>query len=1223
MSQLRLSLLGPPQVWADDTPLTFATRKALALLIYLVVEGGSQPRDKLLALLWSDSGPERGRGVLRTTLAYLRRALDASTTLNSAAYLMTEADTIAFNFKADYNLDLHQVELALQSDQPALLEQVASLYRGDFLAGFSMLDAPGFDEWASVQRETWHRRMSAIFEQLSQRQAEERHFEAGLATAACWVAHDPLNEAAHRRLMQLYALKGDRTAALQAYAACQTTLKMELSIEPSAETKKLVEQIRKQEFRLPISDFGQRAQWVLKTNKSKIQPLPFVGRSAEYAQLGATYQTVCQGQPRVVLIEGEAGIGKTRLATEFLNWLIFHGADVLRGRAFEAGGRLAYQPITEMIRERIEQENAPDDLLGDVWLAELSRLLPELRERYPDLPPPTADETLAQARLLEALARLGQAMAARRPLVWFIDDAQWADVASLDTLSYLGRVWAERNVVVLLLFSIRTEALLASPALNEWLVALARAAPLTRLNLGPLTAAETQQLVETLQGGREAGEQRSRRVGEQGGQENQFSPAQFADWLFAETAGQPFYISETLKMLQEQGTLRAQADPAGHWLIDPAGNLPPVPAKGQTAASLIPSGVRQIILARLNRLTPNAAALLTAAAVMGRPCRFERLSQVAGLAENESLLALDELLLGRLLLETHQTARPYALAHDKIRDVVYTEAGAARRQVYHRRAFAALEARSAPASELAHHALAAQLIEPAFRYSLAAGDEAMALFAVRDAVAHYEQALTLATVDLSPQNRQNQISNLKHLYLQLGRAYELTNVWDKARTMYETLLTLAQEVNLPEAECAALNRLATLAAQINYDIDQATAFLQRAIRVAEGCGDPVALAEAEWNLAQIRVYIWDIEGSMLHAQRALALARQLDLPELTGRSLTVLGFAENGAARWVESESHYQEARHLYAALGNRALEAESLCGIARARANLGQPYTAIDLARTAHTLNLESDNAWGQAVSALNLGFVLLEANEWSEALAVAKTGVGFAQAVSGFAPLPILNLTVLGNTYRAMLALEAAQAAHREAIAISESRPHQPLLRMTASEMCVDCGLGGDWEAAYRYARQSLAAHNHSLLHGGLYHWYVTEALLRGGDLTLARTDAQRFGRQFGHSRRYQMPYRRCLAVLAKWEGDIGQAIEHLTIANTLAEEMDLPGEQWQILAALGELYRSSGQQTKVDEMVERAAEIVRVLAGTIDDEELQTGFLRGAQSWFAHLDGRPQPI
>jgi hypothetical protein len=163
-----------------------------------------------------------------------------------------------------------------------------------------------------------------------------------------------------------------------------------------------------------------------------------------------------------------------------------------------------------------------------------------------------------------------------------------------------------------------------------------------------------------------------------------------------------------------------------------------------------------------------------------------------------------------------------------------------------------------------------------------------------------------------------------------------------------------------------------------------------------------------------------------------------------------------------------------------------------------------------------------------------------------------------------------------------------------------------MTASEMCVDCALGGDWEAACHYAHQSLAAHNHSLLHGGLYHWYVTEALLRGGDLALARADAQRFGQQFGHSRRYQIPYRRCLAVLAQWEGDMGQAIEHLTIANTLTEAMSLPGEQWQILAMLEELYRSSGKQTKADEVVERAAEIVQALAAKIDDENLRVGFL-----------------
>jgi DNA-binding SARP family transcriptional activator len=1201
MSQLRLCLLGPPQIWVGHNPLTFATRKALALLVYLATESDTQPRDKLLALLWPDSAARQGRGVLRTTLAYLRRAFDASA-VNSAAYLLVEADTVAFNFEADFDLDLCRVAEAMRSPQLALLELAAQGYRGDFLEGFSLPDAPAFDEWASLQREHWHRQMGGVFDRLSQLQAEARQFETGVATAARWVAHDPINETAHRRLMQLHALSGDRTAALQAFAACQTILKAELGIDASAETKALAEQIRRDSMPRQQGHKVTKDQAVIPS--SRHPTTPFVGRSAEHAHLATIYQTVCQDRTQVVVIKGEAGIGKTRLASEFLNWLTFQGADVLRGRAFEAGGRLAYQPIVEAVRARIEHENAPDDLLSDVWLAEMSRLLPELRERYPDLPPPTADETLAQARLLEALARLGQALAARRPAVLFIDDIQWADTASRDVLSYLSRTWAERGAAILLLLSLRAEALLSNPALGEWLSNLARDAPVTQLTVGPLSGVETQQLVEALQGS-----------------QGPLQPAAFADWLFTETAGQPFYIAETIKMLLERGVIQSHVDPQGCWLIDFAGGMPSAAAKTPSAPPLIPPGVRQVILARLHQLTPNAAALLTAAAVMGRQCSFERLYQVANLPENEGLSALDELLAGRLLLEAGQVARPYIIAHDKIRDVVYTEAGDARRRVYHRRAFEALQAKSAPPAELAYHALAAQMTEPAFRYSLAAGDDAMRLFAVRDAVVHYEQALTLATGAVQISNPQSPIptghnvSNLHHLYLQLGRAYELTNQWDQARAVYEAMLTFAQESTAPEMECTALNRLATSAAQVNYDIETATEFLQRALRVAENCGDKEVLAETEWNLAQLSAYTWQMEASLAHAERALVLAQQMKLPELTGRSLTVLGFAENGLARWEEGEAHYEEARSLYKSLGNRALEAESLCGVVRARINLGQPQAAVDPARAAHALNLETGNQWGQAVSAFHLGMTLLECGEYGEALAVTRTGVGVARTIYGFAPLPILNLTVLGQIYRAMLALDAAQAAHWEAMTISESRPYQPLLRMTAAELCTDCALAGDWDAAQRYARQSLAATHHSLLHGGLWHWSIIEALLHSGDAALAQAEVARFGQYYGHSRRYRISYLRCLAALdltpqpplLKGEGlGVRSAIAHLEEALALAEAIGLPGEQWPILVQLAELYGAAlGAEAQARAARTRAAEIIQALIAKIGDEGLRAGF------------------
>jgi tetratricopeptide (TPR) repeat protein len=348
--------------------------------------------------------------------------------------------------------------------------------------------------------------------------------------------------------------------------------------------------------------------------------------------------------------------------------------------------------------------------------------------------------------------------------------------------------------------------------------------------------------------------------------------------------------------------------------------------------------------------------------------------------------------------------------------------------------------------------------------------------------------------------------------------------------------------------------------------------LQQALPVAENNHDHVGLAETEWNLAQLSAYMYQLETSEAHGQRALALARQLALPELTARSLTVVGFVEIGLARWADSEGHYEEACLLSKELGNRALETESLCGIARARVNAGCPQAAVGPARAAHTINLESDNQWGQGVSAFHLALALSECGEYGEALETAQAGVNVARIYYEFAPLPILNLTVLGIIHRAMLNVEAAQAAHQEAIAVSESRPYQPLLRMTAAELCADSALLGDWAAAHHYARQSLTAVNHSLLHGGLWHWYITEALLRGGDIELARADLVRFGEQFASNRRYQIPYRRCQAVLAQWEDDIEQAISHLEEAHTLAKELNLPGEQRQILAALRKLYQAN---------------------------------------------------
>jgi predicted ATPase len=516
------------------------------------------------------------------------------------------------------------------------------------------------------------------------------------------------------------------------------------------------------------------------------------------------YHTVQRGQTQVVLLEGEVGIGKTRLATEFLAWAEIEGADVLRGQAFESGGQLPYRPMIEALRPRIERENAPDDLLSDTWLAELSRLLPELCDRYPDLPAPVGDKSVARNRLFEAVARLGQALAARTPLVLFIDDVQWADAASLDVLHYLARRFAESQTPAFLLLTLRMEERDMPPGLVEWRTGMERAVPLTRLPLGPLAIEDIVRLLQTLGG--TTGEDERRAADRE----------RFGQWLFAETEGQPFYLMETLKVLLERCVLASRPNDDGGWTIDFTAAM----EHETVVRGFFPPSVREVIVARLYRLPPNAFALLVAGTIFGQGITFERLCQVADLTERDGLPALDEVLHSGLLLESERQGGPmtdgrYVFAHAKIRAVVYAEAGEARRSIFHRRALEVLQAASEPAAELAYHALAAGLAEPAFHWSLAAGDEAMRVVAVTSAISFYEQARHLMDerfhgLDLGAMLPAPEI---ERLYTHLGRAYELNAEWEKARAVYTLMLAYAQDASQPVMESTALNHLTILATQ--------------------------------------------------------------------------------------------------------------------------------------------------------------------------------------------------------------------------------------------------------------------------------------------------------------------------------------------------------------------------------------------------------------------------
>src|SRR5437588_770129 len=471
MGLLRVAVLGPPQVYHDGSRLTFALRKAEALLLYLAVEGGMHSRSKLAAFLWPDSAPYAARTALRNALTLLRRLFtnpDASPSGHS--HLLSEGDLLGLDRHAPFELDLDVVQQAYQQaqrhstlppeEQRAALapkfQQALTLVRGPVLDGFWLGEEAPFDEWVRQEQQQWQVRLHLLLDRLSSWQEGGGELEPARATLTRWLTLDPLAEEACRRLMRVDLALGDPSAAGRVYATLRARLAEDLRVEPSAETVALAEQIRARATRRGSTPDRREAR---ESGPPGDLVAPLVGRAAAFRQLVGSFQQARGGQALAVLVVGEAGIGKTRLATEFVAWAQAQGAEVLRGHVFEMGGRLPYQPLVEALRERLEAENAPEDLLEDLWLVELARLLPELRVRYPDLPAPTKDELTAKGRLFEAVARLFEALARRAPLVLLLEDLHWADQASLDLLRYLGRYWKGHGSPVLLLCTLRREGL--------------------------------------------------------------------------------------------------------------------------------------------------------------------------------------------------------------------------------------------------------------------------------------------------------------------------------------------------------------------------------------------------------------------------------------------------------------------------------------------------------------------------------------------------------------------------------------------------------------------------------------------------------------------------------------------------------------------------------------------------------------------------------------------
>ncbi|GCE31429.1 hypothetical protein KDA_69130 [Dictyobacter alpinus] len=1247
MSRLYISVLGQPKIYHGDILLSFATRKALALLAYLTIEGGSHSRTQLSELFWPDSDAHHAHMSLRAIIRDLRSVLGTDNSTGQS-HLLGDRTALGIDIQSDIEVDLYAFRSAcslattisqssiitrnhdeVQADLLAQLQQAARLYRGDILAGFTLSDAPDFDTWLRYQREQYHAHMHQVFEQLSVLYAASGLIERNLETLLTWRSLDPLHEAANSRLMQAHMAAGRRVAALRAYEDYRELLWQEQQVHPTASMISLAESIRLATSTLaqhtPVNMPGLSSSHQVTPPASMRLEGPLLGRTQEFNRLIEFYQLASEGRPQVVLIEGDAGIGKTRLVLEWLHWVQTQKASVLIGRAYKTGGHLPYQPIIELLRRHMEEENAPEDLLPDLWLAEVSRLLPELRERYPDLAPPVEDVTVAQAHLFEAIARLLQAWAQRSPLVLFIDDLQWADTSSFDLLHYMLRFWQEQQTAVCLILTQRNDESYLLSERQDWFEEVERFSPLARFSLQALTKEDVRDLLRQLVHYQPAPS--SQFAGETDGKLEKV-----ASWLFGYTSGQPFYLLETLNALADLEILKRPLTDGGGWRLDVSDAC----QHSDHLCHIVPSSVRVLLESRIRKLSSTGKELLVAVAVFGRGCTFEQLCQVAALADKDALQALDEVLNCGMLWVTGSVQGHflYTFRHEIIRQAVYSSLSDARRQLLHRQILHILVVEQASAACLAYHSLEAGYHEQSFEYAVIAGTEACELYALQDAIGYFEQARRLLNACTDERCSVSFKSNrVQELYTYLGCCYQIRNELDRAQQIHEEMLTYARATKQATIECAALNCLAVLATRERFDLQAVKQLLLEAWQIAREHHDQIGQAESAWNLAQLSGYSRDLAAEGISGEQALYVARQLKRPEIIMRSIGGIMNTNARTRDWEderiivspdEAAFYAEEAATLYAMLGNRVVEADCLCMLAESRIHAGRAGEAIELLRRAHALSVQEHDCWGHALSSCRLGWALQECGYYEEALQSCQEALPVARGLD-ISPLIFGCLAVMGAINLALLRPDEAFKNFMEACALNEHFTNQPYTEFLARKLCEVSMLKGDLADAYSYARQALRVRDDSTSVVGLTRWFETLALLQHHDYAVARDDAIEFGCRINDNRRYRLCYLHCLAILSHYEGKSTLALTYVHEALQLAEELNLPGEAWPLHILQSELYTYMQQPDAAQLSLDQAWRIQQELVTRVHDPVLKKDFQASLQNiaWPSHVQPDLRPI
>ncbi len=673
---------------------------------------------------------------------------------------------------------------------------------------------------------------------------------------------------------------------------------------------------------------------------------PFVGRHNEYDKIVRLIEGLGAGIGGSALIDGEPGIGKSRLLREVTRYIDALGLPLLATNCFAIEHAMPYQPVIDLISRVLDRiPDAAVHNLPPVSLAELSTLVPEIGDRFPDLPQLSNDFPEArQARLARAVDQLLEAYRGGHPLVLMVDDMQWADDASARVFHYLARHATQRAVLVI--YAYRDEAVDSDERFAQLIESLRRDTSAYRLSLGRLDFSDTQSLVVTTLASAK------------------LAVPDLAERLYRETDGNPFFLISILQSLSD-----------GEMRLD---------KHSSDASELLPDTLRAAVRVRLSHVPKSIRPLLDTAAVLGRRFDFDTLLDVTREPEAQLLDAVEELVKRHLLREESDEG-VYDFCHDKLREVVYRDISSARRKSLHRGVAESLERLQEGASherdaQLAEHYERAHVWNNALHYLLRAADQSRNLFAMRDALHWLDRAIALCESHPEVMGAEQLLEIHEKRGVARAQAGQTQGAVADMRRVIDALRASGER----EKTRVAMIQLG-MAYRRADQYDEATACLTEALRESRLMNDERQAADTLYHLGTVAWSTGKNHQAISFHQQAVEMCEQKGFVDLVAvQAYHGRGEAYFADARPVAAIECYTRSLELARGIGDKSYESENLMMIGHAcigSKGIGDYCRATQNFEQALEIAREADLQWHFGPTLLGLDHVRACTGSYGEA--------------------------------------------------------------------------------------------------------------------------------------------------------------------------------------------------------------------------------------------------